>query len=51
METNPFSIENILKKDSQPSCTPQVSSEDEEPKSIAALSLAAKLAGESKLLD
>lgn len=51
MEANPFSIENILKKDSTPSVTTTSTIEsqeeqDEEPsKSIAALSLAAKLAG------
>ncbi|XP_048589130.1 paired mesoderm homeobox protein 2 isoform X2 [Nematostella vectensis] len=43
METNPFSIENILKKDSISAALPD--SDGEEPsKSTAALSLAAKLA-------
>lgn len=52
METNPFSIENILKKDSSPILTStepisEVREETvEEPsKATAALSLAAKLAG------
>ena len=45
MEANPFSIENILKKDTQAPRSPPASSEEEEPKANAALSLAAKLAG------
>jgi len=52
METNPFSIENILKKDTNTSLVTSASTTesqddtDEEPsKATAALSLAAKLAG------
>ena len=43
MEANPFSIENILKKDTQAPRSPPASSEEEEPKANAALSLAQNL--------